>query len=227
MRISIYESEKKDCSNMSFVGMHNTKEGIIAFADSKATIQYNNGFETEDTKRGKINKVFKNDKFICVTHGNNELFSSKNKINIEEYFHKELPKNENYEAFFINLYTKLFIDTPEYNDGIYNFIIGSKDCNNRYYIICLKFDVNVTDLKKGIESLKNQFSHRDYSFKTYYAGNKSFVDIYDIYPKYNDLNIASYSSQIKESLTLLIKSFNTVNRAYCSVGLPVIVKIFK
>ena len=30
---------------------------------------------------GKINKVFKNDKFICVTHGNNELFPTELEYN--------------------------------------------------------------------------------------------------------------------------------------------------
>ena len=38
MTISQSSCQRKDMSNMSFVGLHNTKEGIIGFADSKATI---------------------------------------------------------------------------------------------------------------------------------------------------------------------------------------------
>ena len=57
-------SIRKVGENMSFVGLHNTREGIIGFADSKATLRFANGVIGEDVQRGKITKIFKNDKFI-------------------------------------------------------------------------------------------------------------------------------------------------------------------
>lgn len=72
-------------NDMSFVGLHLVDDGIIGFADSKTTRVFDDGSMMEDIKRGRIKKVFKTSKFICVTHGNNELFSASNQMNIEEY----------------------------------------------------------------------------------------------------------------------------------------------
>ncbi|MBM6800066.1 hypothetical protein H7U28_14855, partial [Coprobacillus cateniformis] len=47
-------SIRKVGENMSFVGLHNTREGIIGFADSKATLRFENGVIGEDVQRGKI-----------------------------------------------------------------------------------------------------------------------------------------------------------------------------
>lgn len=66
---------RKDMSNMGFVGIHKTHEGLIAFADSKATREYNDGRKEHEENRGEIQKVFANNRFIVVTYGNNELFS--------------------------------------------------------------------------------------------------------------------------------------------------------
>lgn len=90
--IGITNCLRKDIRNMSFVGIHNTDEGLIAFADSKATIKYNieGKMFSEDVNRGRILKIFKNNQFICVTHGNNELFCSYRKQRIEDYFKKNL-----------------------------------------------------------------------------------------------------------------------------------------
>lgn len=97
---------RKDLENMSFVGLHNTNEGIIGFADSKSSRKNNQNILYEDKARGHIPKLFKNNHFICVTHGNNELFSIINKMNIEDYFSIHLKENQNYEDFFSNpIYT--------------------------------------------------------------------------------------------------------------------------
>lgn len=84
---SMSTTVRKDMDKVSFVGMHNTREGIIAFADSKAFREYKGEF-IEDTERGRIQKVFKNDKFIFVYHGNNELF--KERMKIEDYITSNL-----------------------------------------------------------------------------------------------------------------------------------------
>lgn len=206
---------RKDLSNMSFVGIHNTNEGLIAFADSKATRKFNDGHCEEDIKRGKIRKVFKNNKFICVTHGNNELFSSKNKMNIEDYFNIYL-KEEHYVDFFRRLFTDLLKDSPEYNDGIYNFIIGSKDSQG-FYILDLTIDVN---------NNKINYSEPDYKKKVYYAGDKRYVLMYDIIQKYTNLPIKEYSQTIVRQVNLMVNLFNTEEK-YNPVGLPINSEIFQ
>lgn len=124
---------RKDMTNMSFVGLHNTKEGIIGFAYSNATIIYNDGHHEEDIKRSKIKKVFKNNKFIFVTYGNNELFSAQFKMKFEDYVEKYLERDRIYKEFFRILFDRLLQSKPEYNNGVYNFIIGSKDEKRTVY----------------------------------------------------------------------------------------------
>lgn len=209
---------RKDMSHMSFVGLHNTREGIIGFADSKATLTFADGHYEEDIYRGKIRKIFKNNQFIFVTHGNNEVFSSKNRQNIEDYIEESLKPDTDYKTFFTILFDKLVIDKPEYNDGQYHFIIGSKDDNGRYFIQRLDISLN--------SELNMKYSEKDYDYNAYYSGEDKYVNIYNYYPKYFNLDINEYAVNIKESLTYLVNSFN-VNRGYETVGLPINIEIFQ
>ena len=72
-----YMPERKDMNDMSLVAMKICDDGIVAFADSKASRKDNNDTLFEDIDRGKIKKVFKNEHFIVVTSGNNEIISDK------------------------------------------------------------------------------------------------------------------------------------------------------
>lgn len=55
--VSVSNSIGKDMKEMSFVGLHATKSGIIAFADSKASLSYGAGF-IEDKKKVKYRRFF-------------------------------------------------------------------------------------------------------------------------------------------------------------------------
>lgn len=206
---------RKDMSDMSFVGLHNTMEGIIGFADSKATKIFNDNHYEEDIQRGKIRKIFINSKFICVTHGNNELFSFNNKISIEDYFIEYL-KDETYTDFFRMLFNRLLKDSPEYNNGVYEFIIGSKDSMG-YYIVKLTIDVNNEIMK---------YSEPDYKKRVYYAGEDKYVRIYDLLKMYIDFPIIRYSQVIEKQVNLMIELFDT-EIEYNSVGKPVNVEVFQ
>jgi len=207
---------RKDMENMSFVGIHNTKSGLIAFADSKASKILNSGQIIEDKERIKIPKLFKNNQFIFVTHGNNELFSGYKKTNIEDYVEQNLSENIIYKDFFYVLFTLLILDKPEYNNGIYNFIIGSKD-QKGYYVRTLKFDV----LNEIME-----YSQKNYTYQCLYGGDISYVKMYESIPKYFDVPIDEYSKIIKEQVECLVKIFD-LDLTYNSVGLPINVKIFQ
>lgn len=210
---SMSTTVRKDMDKVSFVGMHNTREGIIAFADSKASREYKGEF-IEDTERGRIQKVFKNDKFIFVYHGNNELF--KERMKIEDYIISNLG-SFNYFDFFNSLLIRLKMSPPYYNDGIYNFIIGCKDANGLYFIRKVIVDIN-----------KNQVQYGDivYEHRVIYGGDERYRALYDSLPKYNDAPIIDYAKRIQKQIESMVDIFEQDYR-YNSVGNPIKIDTFQ
>ena len=198
---------------MSFVGLHNTNFGIIGFADSKSTIVFSDGHLGEDENRKRIRKVFKNKNFICVNYGNNELFS--NKTRIEDYFEKYMDE-KCFKDFFDELYLKMINDVPDYNDGKYQFLIGSKDIKG-YFILSLTFDIR----KKKI-----LYSQPNYEKIAHYAGEEKYVKMYNILKKYNNLPLSEYANDIKRQIELMIDIFD-IERKYNSVGKPVCIEMYQ
>lgn len=210
--VSMIEKSKqimKVGNDMSFVGLHLVDDGIIGFADSKTTRVFDDGSMMEDIKRGRIKKVFKNSKFICVTHGNNELFSTSNQMNIEEYIQEEM-KEKTYREFFDELYDKLLMDMPVVNDGKYNFIIGTKDYDKTYHIIECIIDVDNRDIRY----------HKHYEKQAYFAGEKRYVETYKQIYNYPYLDIYEYSKMIEKSVVKMIELFDLFP-GYNTVGIPV------
>lgn len=211
---SVSNPIRKDMDKVSFVGLHNTKEGIIAFADSKATRKLDNGSVIEDINRGRIRKVFKNEHFICVTHGNNELFNEINKMNIEDYF-KNYLNNEKYEDFFEELYKGLLENPPEYNSGIYHFIIGSKNSKGLY----------IRKLYMNIPEKKMEYSEKDYAKRMYYAGEEKYVQVYNLLIKPYDTPIEKSINKIKNQVETMVDLFDN-EPVYNSVEKPIIIETF-
>lgn len=223
MNTYIGQNPKKVGKDMSFVGMHIMKDGIIAFADSKATINHENSFKMEDVKRSPIQKIFKNNKFILVTYGNNEIFSSKNKMNIEDYIVNNMTKDVSYEDFIKTFYQKVKKNPPDYNDGIYYFIIGSKDEDGKYYLSNIKIDVN-SDVVFKKDEIPFPLVYKGYLV----GGDKTYIDIYNLHKFYYDINIKEYSQHIKDVIEKIIQLENCFHEyKYNPVGLPVNVKIFQ
>lgn len=212
---------RKDGKNMSFVGIHNTNEGLIAFADSKVTLKYENGFMMEDKKRGLINKVFKNNQFIFVTYGNNELFSEKYKTNIEDYIQEHLIDDMGYLEFFEEMNEKIQENPANYHDGEYHFIIGSKDQNNHYYIVRCQ-------IKQGSQI---NYYDKTYDKKIYTGGDEFYTHLYEGQVFLNDADIHKYSQMIQNFIEDIIKAkdglSNFYDYHYNSAGLPVNIKIFQ
>lgn len=223
----IYQKEtRKDTDNMSFVGLHITKTGVIAFADSKASISYHNKETHEDTNRKNLQKIFANQEFIMVTWGNNEVFSPKNRTNIEDYINKTLSEHISLTDFFMAFYRAIYIDKATYNNGIYNFLVSSKDSYG-YYCSKLTLNVNAPTLEEGLQQLRQQLLVRHYDYGGWFAGDKWFVGVYEQYPKYYDIPVEEYANKVKVSLTKLVESYEAVFGGYNSVGLPIRVKIFQ
>lgn len=212
------KSVRKDDKNVSFVGLHNTNQGIIAFADSKATLKFENNVITEDKERGIIPKLFKNNKFIFVTYGSNEIFSEKNITKIEDYIFENLKMDMDYKSFFIKLNSDIQNDWDDYNNGEYNFIIGSKDENGKYYLVrCL--------IKRGE---KISFYDKTYEKNVYYGGDKFYCLAYNAQQHYKNIDIIDYTKMIKEFIENLVKCkdcFSSIE--YNSVGLPINTEIFQ
>lgn len=209
---------RKENDFMSFVSMHLVDDGIIAISDSKASIAYKSGEIREDKRRGKIPKIFSNNKFIFIYHGNNELFSYSNKTTMEDYVENNLKDDIGFEAFFQKMFYELCDSKPEYNDGKYYFIVGGKEDKDRYFILKIHFDIQNNII---------QYSSKDYRY-TYYSGGYDMVmNIYNQYPFYHDINIFDYAKELKWLLTHIIESVDTISKAYNPVGLPVNVKVFQ
>ena len=215
--IAIGTPIRKDMSNMSFVGILNTSYGLIAFGDSKASKKFNDGHLEEDTKRGKIQKVFKNNRFIVAMHGNNELFSINNKLNIEEYFTQFLSPDISYMDFFNLLYMKLSINKPEYNNGVYNFIVGAKDSNNKYYIRNITININKSEPEQ---------SDKIYTKGYNIGGDERYVELFEHIPTYHDIPLNNYANIIKKQLEKIVEIFDE-DPHYNSVGLPIQIEVFQ
>ena len=211
-------SIRKVGENMSFVGLHNTREGIIGFADSKATLRFANGVIGEDVQRGKITKIFKNDKFIFVTHGHNEIFSEKNRVNIEDYIAEHLKNGIDYEIFFKSLDEAIQNDKGDYHDGKYAFIIGSKNKNYKYFLLrCfIEYDKRIV------------FSKKEYGKQVFYGGSEFYCHLYNNQTFYNHIEISKYADMIKNYIETIIDAKDVFSEIeYNDVGKPVNVEIFQ
>ena len=206
--------QQKGANDMSFVGLHNTEQGIIAFTDSKATKVFHDGHKEQDTSR-KIKKLFHNQFCVIVTYGNNELFSRQHKVNLEDYFENNFKESTFYLDFFEKLYDELQNSIPEYNNGIYHFIIGSKD-DNGYFIRELELDVHL-----GLK-----YSEKNYQYDAIFAGDDRYSHMYSYIPTYFDVESEIYVNIIKKQVEHLIDIFD-LDYKYNSVGKPIETYIFK
>lgn len=117
-----YMPERKDMNDMSLVAMKICDDGIVAFADSKASRKDNNDTLFEDIDRGKIKKVFKNEHFIVVTSGNNEIISDKGVQRIEDIMVEIMKSSTTIDEFLNEFQLKSKDDNREFN-----FMFGYKE----------------------------------------------------------------------------------------------------
>lgn len=215
--VEISSPIRKDMSNMSFVGICNMNGGIIAFADSKSTLTFSDGKKQEDKDRGITPKIFKNTKFIFVTHGNNTMFSTAKEIYLEDWIKDNLNCDEEIENFFEKMYKTMMSDKPTHHDGKYYFYIGSKDS---YGYFTQSVFINCSN---------NEFtiSNKSYDKVRIYGGSDNYVEIFKKYCAfYYDKPIKKYAEDIKTQIEALIKLFDTQVH-YNPVGLPIQIGVFQ
>lgn len=209
---------RKVGEHMSFVGMHIMQDGIIAFADSKATLSFETGRNVEDFNRGPIQKIFKNNHFVITTHGNNEIFSEEKKMNIEDYINDKMTDDITYEDFIHDFYQDITYCQTNYNDGEYNFIIGSKSETGKYFLLRCT-------VQQG-EYIK--FSSKNFGKSVLYGGEQSFCKMYEIQQFYYDIDIHKYASMLKTFLEKIVEAKDSFSEIeYNPVGLPINIEIFQ
>ena len=205
-----YMPERKDMNDMGLVAMKICDDGIVAFADSKASRKDNNDTLFEDIDRGKIKKVFKNEHFIVVTSGNNEIIGDKGIQRIEDIMVEIMKSSTTIDEFLNEFQLKSKDDNREFN-----FMFGYKEDGD-----CFIQRGRVQD--KSIHKLKKETN------KTllFFQGEKRYCDMLSQmnFHKYNTVQKAKKG--IKQLMNYMIHLFNHYNE-YNSVGLPINVEIFQ
>lgn len=79
--------ERKDDCNMSFVGMIELDDGILAFGDSKGTRVFSDSTRVQEKGR-IVQKVFRYGDELLVTHGLNEVSFGGGIIRMEDYINE-------------------------------------------------------------------------------------------------------------------------------------------
>lgn len=209
--------ERKDMSDVSFVGIYNINNGLIAFADSKATLNFSDGHKEKDRKRGEISKIFKNDRFIFVTHGNNTIFPSYREKNIEDWINANLKKKDEIQTFFDRFFKTVKADKATHHDGIYKFYVGSKDSQGYF--------TQMIDINCSKEEII--ISNKDYDKKRIIGGAEKYVNLFLTYTKlYYDKPITDMMQDVRIQVESIIDIFDT-QADYNSVGKPVQIEIYQ
>lgn len=212
--------KKGGLCEMSFVGLCNTNEGIIAFADQKATRHFPDGKQAEDVARGKIQKIFKNKCFIMVVCGLNEVRTTENNIiPIEDWINDNLASDMTPERFFQRFLTLKPMPTSDKNEK-YRFIIGARD---------KKTDVYYTQTVSISQMLDDPyFDYKTIQKEIVFSGDKEFVEVFRIGIHFD------HAFPIVETARLLVKQceklseyFDLFPNRYNSVGSEFVYDIFQ
>ena len=213
----IEENLWEDFHDMSFAGMCICGNGMIAFADSKASRQSSLGNNFQDHNRGPIQKIFSSKDYMFIYVGSNE-FSHRGKIIfIEDYMNEQLPKTNTWQELFVNAYDFIFAETQLPSFAI-EFVLAQK--NEKAISHLQKYSV------RRIIFTADQllFSPR------YYKTNDGLINVYTIgnshYTRQEKRlyqgrdNIFQTEKIIKEEVEKMIQEADAFNE-YNPVGLPV------
>lgn len=192
---------------VSFVGMKICSDGIVAITDSKASREKNYQFY-EDVKRGRIQKVFKNNNFILITHGYNEIQKDGNIIYIEDWINEHIGCLT-YEEFLIK-----FCNENQQDKKEFHFIVGYKE-NNQYCVssVTVQGDKYIINYKRT-----------DKLF--YFGGDNKYINMFSQMNLTLLKDVQSSKEDLETLLTEMIHIFDYYDD-YNSVGLPVQIEIFQ
>lgn len=207
---------RKELKYMSLVALYNTPDGIVCLSDSKSTKMYPDGRMEEDKIRGNIKKIFKNNKFIFVTCGLNELLVNNRIVNIEDWVQDNLTNDIDPENFFAKMREVVFKEPVDF-DYPYLFCYGTKDKDSGYYFSQIEFNPQ----KKVV-----RYGEKNYRFQCFYGGNKWYQEIMSQYTFYTYFSpLKEIAEQKKKELEKLIELYD-ISHYYNPVGGPIRTEIF-
>lgn len=204
---------------MSFTGIFKAKNGLVALADSKASIQENGKF-IEDIGRNP-QKLFVFSNGVAVTYGANQiliqnplrLFSQK--VTLEDFVYEYLHKHPTLDMNFFQTLLLKIRSNPENQEPIH-FFIGRKIHANEYFMEHHQIGYNYYAQRLGSNAqnyfiggadlYKEAFDQIDYSpyitsaehLQKFVAGKlDEFVKFYEKHLAYNPVggDIKSYILQ--------------------------------
>lgn len=217
------ELKRKGILNtMSFVAMLVHEDGLVGFADSRATKTYPDGTSKKNVRRGNIQKIFRNDDLLLLTFNLNQLMVHHQLVNIEDWINQNL-EGCSKERFFKRFRKVASSDENRLfllNSGVpkeqlgYEFIIGTKSIApngiKSYGCQYVVFDAD------------GNFREDSMIFRPgfYFAGDRRFREIFENHSSMDmSLPIGILKQKYETQLHSMI-SFFDANDQYSSVGEP-------
>lgn len=218
---TIEEKELEGLGDMSFAGMVVYHDGIVAFADSKATRISLMGNMFQDKEKESITKLFFHNDYILATTGNNEIFLNKEKHYIDEYLQKKIKSNLSWQNILSKLYfTILENDYPD--DYAIQFLIGNKNLHPINYAD--NYQVQHFQISKNGLTRHFQTRGQYQSPPVITIGNKYYTGM----TKYIQTgNSTKDFHQTLNSVERIIKEADSLFNEYNPVGLPLTTYVFR
>ena len=160
--------EERGKQNMSFVGLTFKNDRIIGYADTKGT-QFKDDQPEYDSKRERIPKIFKTEKFILATYGANSFIMNEGIVFLEDWIAQNINDVEYPEDLIKKLYDYLFRkESMMGKDDTIFFIAGYEQ---RGVKIGIYASVNKTEL-----SINRKYIN---DLDTLYGGANEYVQYFD------------------------------------------------
>lgn len=221
--LNITDIRKVD--NMSFCGMFMNKEGILAFADSKATKLNCFGNEIEDKKRNP-QKLFKSSNVILITCGNNYILNNNQETEIEIKL-KQIIKDYDNFVYYNNSVSITFLIMEivklcrssifEDVQRCYQFVIGYIE-DSIYHLCYIKVANN--------ETITQIIPYKNKKSIYYYVGNEKYINLFKNSLSDNMHSLEEFKTILEQGLTKAIEYFD-ISLEYNPVGLPINIDVFK
>lgn len=217
---------KRKEDKMSFCGIVLTYEGIVGFADNKATIKNWIGENIEDVGRNP-QKIINGKDLIIITTGTNKVLDEFDEfVNLEkclntimeQYSYRKLKTAGHDIEWLFNTLKVMVQKTIDANPKhYYKFLVGYKE--NHY-------KVNEITLSKEVQTLsETRISNQDF-YQYGVIGDEIYCEIFKGIQFDKSYPLNELPHILKHIMENLIQ-INDLTRKYNPVGLPVTVEVFK
>ena len=165
-------NKERNEKQMSYVGLMKSKNGIVAFGDSRSSENKNGTLYIVDDN---TKKVFQHSKFIFVAFDSNIYVEDKKQYPLSRLLDELIRDYPNVDChlFFQKVKDILNNETFSYYNNVYRFIIGTKEMDKMgreeyviYSLFITKDGVHYENLIKDISFLTSASKLRPYDYGT-------------------------------------------------------------